>query len=265
MLKPVMLGPVSLRPIAILFLLVVGTAAFGEDNPNEKCIESLGEAEADVSNAASLQKGARNFVNYCLGCHSLGFMRWNRVAKDLKLSDEQLQQNLIFTGAKVHDYIKSPMPTKDALEWFGRPPPDLTLIARAKGPDYVYRFLKGFYKDESPSRPTGVNNLMLDGASMPGVLTDLQGVQALETHAVVNPATGKTKARLCDKILLERPGRLSAADFDVFVHDTVNFLTYVGEPVKAKRESMGVVVVLFLLVFTVFAYLLKKEYWKDVH
>lgn len=249
---------------AILLMFAACAAAFGEDNPNQKCIDSLGNAEADVTNVASLQKGARNFVNYCLGCHSLGFMRWNLVAKDLRLSDGQLQQNLIFTGAKVHEYIKSPMPRNEATEWFGRAPPDLTLITRAKGPDYVYRYLKGFYRDDSPSRPTGVNNLVFDGAGMPAVLSDLQGVQRLESHAELG-ANGKTKGKLCDKIVLEHPGRMSAAEFDVFVHDTVNFLTYIGEPVKAERQSMGVIVVLFLLVFTTFAYLLKKEYWKDVH
>jgi len=254
-----------LKRMAIVLMFAAAAAAFGADNPNQKCIDGLGFADEDVNNAASLQKGSRNFVNYCLGCHSLGFMRWNRVARDLGLSDEQLQQNLIFTGGKMYDYIKSPMPPKDAAEWFGRAPPDLTLITRSKGPDYVYRFLKGFYRDDSPLRPTGVNNLLLDGASMPAVLADLQGEQTLTTHVVVDPATGRTKAKVCDQIELAHPGRMSPAEFDVFVRDTVNFLTYIGEPVKAKRESMGVVVILFLIVFTIFAYLLKKEYWKDVH
>jgi ubiquinol-cytochrome c reductase cytochrome c1 subunit len=254
-----------LKRMAIALMFASAAAAFGEDNPNQKCIDALGFAEVDVTNDASLQKGSRNFVNYCLGCHSLGFMRWNRVAQDLKLSDEQLAQSLILTGSKVHDYIKSPMPPADAAEWFGRAPPDLTLITRSKGPDYVYRFLKGFYRDDPSTHPTGVNNLMLEGASMPAVLADLQGEQALITHADVDAATGKTKAKVCDQVELAHPGRMSPAEFDVFVRDTVNFLTYVGEPVKAKRESMGVLVVLFLIVFTAFAYLLKKEYWKDVH
>lgn len=251
--------------LAAIAMLAACAAASGEANPNQKCIDSLGFAEADVTNVASLQKGARNFTNYCLGCHSLGFMRWNRIGKDLRLADEQLEQSLIFTNAKVHDYIKSPMPRADAVEWFGRAPPDLTLITRAKGPDYVYRFLKGFYRDAAPSRPSGVNNLMLDGASMPAVLSDLQGVQTFVPYAEVNQANAKTTARYCDKLTIASPGRMSAAEFDVFVHDTVNFLTYVGEPVQAKRQSMGVMVILFLLVFTAFAYLLKKEYWKDVH
>lgn len=255
-----------LKRAAILLVLAAAAAtASGAEGPNAACIDKLGVADVDLSNLASLQKGARNFVNYCLGCHSLGFMRWNRVAKDLELSDEQLQESLIFTGSKVHEYIKSPMPRADAAEWFGRAPPDLTLITRAKGSDYVYRFLKGFYRDDSPSRTTGVNNLMLDGASMPAVLADLQGVQALVTHADIEPKTGKTKQKVCDKIVLEQPGRMSPAEFDVFVHDTVNFLTYIGEPARAERQSMGVIVVLFLAVFTIFAYLLKKEYWKDVH
>jgi ubiquinol-cytochrome c reductase cytochrome c1 subunit len=183
-----------LKRMAIVLMLAAAAAASGEDNPNQKCIDGLGFAEVDVKNDASLQKGSRNFVNYCLGCHSLGFMRWNRVAKDLKLSDEQLAQNLILTGSKVHDYIKSPMPPADAAEWFGRAPPDLTLITRSKGPDYVYRFLKGFYRDDPATHPTGVNNLMLDGASMPAVLADLQGEQMLVTHADVDAATGRTRS-----------------------------------------------------------------------
>ena len=252
-----------LKRALMVLMFAAATAAFGADNPNQKCIDSLGVADADVGNTASLQKGARNFVNYCLGCHSLGFMRWNRVAADLNINEDQLKQNLEFTGGKAHDYIKSTLPAKDAVEWFGRVPPDLTLITRAKGPDYVYRYLKGFYQD--PARPLGVNNLVLDGSAMPAVLSDLQGIQKLDTSVDVDPATTKSHPRVCEKILLERPGRMSAADFDVFVHDTVNFLTYIGEPVKAQRESMGVIVVLFLLVFTIFAYLLKKEYWKDVH
>jgi ubiquinol-cytochrome c reductase cytochrome c1 subunit len=254
-----------LRRVAILLMFAAAAAALGEENANQKCIDRLGVADADVQNAASLQKGARNFVNYCLGCHSLGFMRWNRVAADLKLSEEQLEQNLDFTGDKVHDYIKSTMPTKDAAEWFGRAPPDLTLITRAKGTDYVYRFLKGFYRDEAPTRPTGVNNLMLDGASMPAVLADLQGVQEFVPYVADAEATGKGNKKYCDRLELVSPGRMSPAEFDVFVRDTVNFLTYIGEPIQATRESLGVVVVFFLIVFSTFAYLLKKEYWKDVH
>jgi len=216
-----------------------------------------------VRNTASLQKGARNFTNYCLGCHSLGYMRWNRVATDLGLSEDQLKESLELTGDKPHDYIRSVMPAKDAEEWFGRAPPDLTLITRAKGEDYVYRYLKGFYADSS--RPTGVNNLVFDGASMPAVLADLQGVQRVVPYLEDKDATGKSTTKICDRIELAQAGRLSPAEFDVFVHDTVNFLTYIGEPAKATRESLGILVVLFLAVFTVFAYLLKKEYWKDVH
>ena len=248
-----------------LALLLAAVVAHAAENSNQKCIDSLGVADADVSNIASLQKGARNFANYCLGCHSLGYMRWNRVAADLGLTEEQLKTNLILTGDKPHDYIRSPMPARDAEEWFGRAPPDLTLITRSKGSDYVYRFLKGFYEDNSPTRPTGVNNLVLDAASMPAVLSDLQGVQRLKFHLEDEQATGRSATKVCDALELVQPGRMSPAEFDGFVHDTVNFLTYVGEPAKAERESLGILVVLFLAVFTVFAYLLKKEFWKDVH
>jgi ubiquinol-cytochrome c reductase cytochrome c1 subunit len=254
-----------LAGMTILAALATATAALAAESANQKCIDSLGTANADVRNTASLQKGARNFANYCLGCHSLGYMRWNRVAADLGLTEDELKANLILTGDKPYEYIRSPMPAKDAEEWFGRAPPDLTLITRSKGSDYVYRFLKGFYEDNSPTRPTGVNNLMLEGASMPAVLADLQGVQRLKFHLEDEQATGNAAVQVCDALELAQPGRMTPAEFDGFVHDTVNFLTYVGEPVKAKRESLGILVVLFLAVFTAFAYLLKKEYWKDVH
>jgi ubiquinol-cytochrome c reductase cytochrome c1 subunit len=218
----------------------------------------------DVTNRASLQQGARNFINYCLGCHSLQYMRYNRVAQDLGLTEEQLKTNLMFTGQRPFDVMKSAMPAADAENWFGRAPPDLSLIARAKGPDYIYQFLKTFYLDSG--RPTGVNNLALENAAMPQVLADLQGTQkAVFVLEKKDEGNGAQMERVFDHFEQVSPGRMSAAEFNEFVRDTVNFLDYVGEPVRAQREALGLWVVLFLLVFTGFAWALKKEIWKDVH
>ena len=221
-------------------------------------------AANDVTNRTSLQQGARNFINYCLGCHSLQYMRYNRVAQDLGLTEEQLKTNLMFTGQRPFDVMKSAMPTADAETWFGRAPPDLSLIARARGPDYLYQFLKTFYLDSG--RPTGVNNLALENAAMPQVLADLQGTQkAVFVLEKKDEGNGAQMVRVFDHFEQVSPGRMSAAEFDEFVRDTVNFLDYVGEPVRAQREALGLWVVLFLLVFTGFAWALKKEIWKDVH
>ena len=221
-------------------------------------------AANDVTNHTSLQQGARNFVNYCLGCHSLQYMRYNRVAQDLGLTEEQLKANLMFTGQRPFDIMKSAMPPADAETWLGRAPPDLSLTARAKGPDYIYQFLKTFYLD--PARPTGVNNLALENAAMPQVLADLQGTQkAVFVLEKKEDGNGGQMVRVFDHFEQVAPGRMTAAEFDEFVRDTVNFLDYVGEPVRAQREALGLWVVLFLLVFTGFAWALKKEVWKDVH
>jgi ubiquinol-cytochrome c reductase cytochrome c1 subunit len=218
----------------------------------------------DIANQTSLQRGARNYVNYCLGCHSLQYMRYNRVAQDLGLTEEQMKSNLMFTGERPFDIMQSPMPSSDAETWFGRAPPDLSLIARAKGPDHVFRFLKTFYLD--PQRPTGVNNLALDNAAMPHVLADLQGTQkAVFVLEKQGEGNAEQMVRVFDHFEQVTPGRLSAGEFDGFVRDTVNFLDYVSEPIRAKRESLGLWVVLFLIVFTGFAWALKKEIWKDVH
>jgi ubiquinol-cytochrome c reductase cytochrome c1 subunit len=214
----------------------------------------------EVTNTASLQRGAANFVNYCLACHSLKYMRYERMAKDLEISPQQLRDNLIPTDAKPADYMLSSFPKADAEAWFGKQPPDLSLVARYRGVDWVYRFLKGFYVDAS--RPTGTNNLALDGASMPAVLSDLEGVKAamFAEHAAGSTHVGKA----VERFEMLAPGRLKPEQFDGFVRDTVNFLDYVGEPAQAQRRSIGIWVVLFLLVFTGFAWMLKKEYWKDV-
>ncbi len=220
----------------------------------------LQEAGTDVGNLASLQRGARNFVNYCLGCHSAQYMRYSQVAEDLALTEQELRANLMFTGTRIYDPMLSAMPAEQAREWFGNAPPDLSLIARSRGTDYVYTFLKAFYAD--PSRPTGVNNAVLANTVMPHVLAHLQGVQVARFETVTLPGGGEAQ-RLAGLDPGE-PGEMTAQQYDGFVRDTVNFLDYVAEPAKAQRQALGVWVILFLLMFFAFAYLLKQEYWKDV-
>jgi ubiquinol-cytochrome c reductase cytochrome c1 subunit len=219
----------------------------------------LDAAGTDIHNTASLQRGARNFVNYCLGCHSARYVRWNRVAADLGITESDLQQHLMLTGGKPYDTIVSAMPAEQAKEWFGNSPPDLSLIARSRGLDYLYTFLRSYYAD--PSRPTGVNNLVLPNSAMPHVLAGLQGVRLARVEQVSHE--GRTEEHVVG-LVDGTPGELSGPEYDEFVRDTVNFLDYMSEPIKARRESLGVWVVLFLLVFWLLTYFLKKEYWKDI-
>jgi ubiquinol-cytochrome c reductase cytochrome c1 subunit len=209
-------------------------------------------ADNEVNNLSSLQRGARNFMDYCSGCHSLQYIRYSRVCEDLRIAEDQCLAHLVRPGDRPIDYIKTSMPAADAQEWFGKAPPDLSLVARSRGSDWVFNFLTSFYADPA-SRQTGVNNRALPGTAMPHVLSSLQGVQKLGTGE-----GGEVK--------LEPgvPGKLSAAEYDNVVRDTVNFLQYVSDPTQTQRQSLGIWVVLFLLMFTGIAYLLKKEYWKDV-
>ncbi len=188
-------------------------------------------------------------------------MRYSQVAQDLALTEDELRANLMFTGTRVYDAMESAMPADKARQWFGNAPPDLSLIVRSRGVDYVYTFLRSFYDD--PSRPTGANNALLPQTAMPNVLAGRQGSQRprFETRK------DKSGAESQHLVALEpvSPGTMPAAAFDSFVRDTVAFLEYVSEPAKAQRESLGVWVILFLLMFTAFTWFLYKEYWKDVH
>ena len=191
----------------------------------------LDYANTDISDTASLQNGAQLFMNYCSGCHAISFMRYNRIAKDLNLSDSLMAEHLMFAGEKPGETITTAMPKEIATKWFGGAPPDLSLVARAKGTDWIYTYLRGFYEDES--KIFGVNNKVLEGASMPDVLWSLKEES-------------------------------SEAEFDQGVRDITNFLDYVGEPAKLIRTSLGIWVLLFLGALFILTYLLKKEYWKDV-
>jgi ubiquinol-cytochrome c reductase cytochrome c1 subunit len=220
----------------------------------------LDHVNIDVANMPALQRGARNFVNYCLGCHSAKYVRYNRVGADLGISEQQMIDNLMFTGERPHDTMRIGIDPEQAKRWFGVVPPDLSLIARARGTDYLYTFLRSFYAD--PSRPAGVNNIVLPGTAMPHVLWQLQGVQEAIWEGQVD-AQGNAQKHF-KEFKLATPGTMSPEEYDRFVRDTVAFLEYIGEPARLQRESLGFPVIAFLVFFTLLAWLLKKEYWKDV-
>jgi len=245
-----------LKRLLLISVLMIpaGLAAAGEEGAE------LMHAGTDINNLQSLQRGARNFMNYCSGCHSLKYLRYNRMGQDLAIPPAELTA-LMFTSEKPFDGINSAMPGADAEKWFGKQPPDLSLVARSKGVDYVYSFLHGFYADKS--RPWGVNNFYLPGAAMPHVLQQLQGLQKPVFKSEAGEGGGAKM--VLTGVEAMTPGALKPEEYDQFVRDIVNFLDYAAEPIKARRQSLGVYVTLFLLVFFVFAYLLKKEYWKDVH
>jgi ubiquinol-cytochrome c reductase cytochrome c1 subunit len=216
-----------------------------------------------VADTESLQRGARNFMNYCNGCHSLQYMRYQRMADDMQMPTSVLTANLVAPGSTNLDYISTSMPANDAANWFGKTPPDLSLIARSRGVDYLYRFLKTFYAD--PSRPTRSDNLAYPTTSMPAVLSDLEGVKAAVYREVKGDSAGAATDKVFDHFETISPGNLTPEQFDGFVRDTVNFLDYVGDPAQVERRSIGLWVVLFLLLLSALALMLKKEYWKDVH
>jgi ubiquinol-cytochrome c reductase cytochrome c1 subunit len=222
-------------------------------------------AGTTVSDLASVQRGARNFDSYCRGCHSLKYERWSRLAADLNIPQPLLTRDLLPPGDKASDYILTSMPAADAESWFGKVPPDLSLMRSARGKDYLYQFLMTFYVD--PATQTGANNLALPTPAMPDILSELEGLKKAVFRTVERPGPGGTmlRERVFDHFEPIAPGRMSEAEFEGFVRDTVNFLDYVSEPTQVTRRQYGVWVVLFLLVFTWLTWLLKREYWKDVH
>lgn len=216
-------------------------------------------ADIDPGNISSLQRGARNFMNYCSGCHSAQYVRFNTMGKHLGLSDEQLVDNLMFNAEKTFDTIQASMPAADAARWYGTAPPDMSLMARAKGADYIYNFLKGFHLD--PDSPTGVDNIVLAGTSMPHVLWELQGYQrAIFAEHIVDGVVSHE----FEGFEQVTAGSMDAEDYDDFVRDTVNFLAYIAEPIRSDRRKLGVWVLMYLIVFLIIAAMLKKQIWKDV-
>lgn len=234
----------------------------------------LDKVDVDLTDKAALQDGARTFANYCMGCHGAQFQRYERVATDLGIPTDVMMENLVFTGAKIGDHMKTGMQPQDAKVWFGAAPPDLTLVARVRGNDWLYTYLRTFYED--PTRPYGVNNKVFPNVGMPNVLVGLQGrqvigckqVQVVENgKKVFDPLTGTpvTEEGCHELTVVPKTGALSEAEFDEKIKNLVSFLAYSANPVKLESQRIGTYVLLFLAFFFVFAYLLKREYWKDVH
>ncbi|NQZ21032.1 MAG: cytochrome c1 [Colwellia sp.] len=208
----------------------------------------LDKAGNDLTDKESLKRGFESYINYCLGCHQLQYQRYGRTFADLGISDADGVANFMYTGEKVGDHITNTMPAKEAAKWFGSAPPDLTLEARLRSPDWIYTYLRSFYVD--PSRPFGVNNTVFKDVGMPHVLQGLQGIRTMDEHGKLSEATG---------------GSMTVEEYDAFARDLANFLEYTAEPSKLERQAMGYWVIGFLFIFLIFAYLLKVEYWKDVH
>ena len=220
---------------------------------------TLDHAPINTTDIPSLQRGAKAFVNYCLTCHSANFMRYNRL-RDLGLSEAQIKNNLIFTGQKSGDLMTVAMKAKEAKEWFGVPPPDLSVIARSRGADWLYTYLRQFYRDDSTA--TGWNNLLFDKAAMPHVLYQLQGEQSLRIEKVDD---GHGSTHDVKKLELSKPGTLTKIEYDMYVADLVNYLVYLGEPAAARRVQLGIVVILFLFGMLGLTYALKHDFWREVH
>ncbi|MDH5479440.1 MAG: cytochrome c1 [Nitrosomonas sp.] len=214
----------------------------------------LDKAPIDTKDNASLQRGAETFVNYCLTCHAASYMRYNR-HRDIGLDEPTVLDKLVFTGQKAGDLMLTAMSEKEGEEWFGVVPPDLSVIARSRGADWLYTYLRAFYRD-STTVP-GWNNLVFDRAAMPHVLYELQGEQKL----VVNIVDGKE----IESLELEKPGKLSVSEYDQYVADLVNYLVYLGEPAANDRKRIGMYVLIFLFGFLALSIALKREYWRDIH
>ncbi|HIP69623.1 MAG TPA: cytochrome c1 [Chromatiales bacterium] len=241
------------------FLIKAATGGAHENVPLQK-------ADINIDNKASLQRGYKYATNYCLGCHAASYSRYNRVGRDLGISEKQLIDNLIFTSnergeqSKVGDLMKVAMSKTYAKEAFGVVPPDLSLLTRSRGVDWIYTYLKSFYRDDS--RPFGVNNLAFPDVGMPHVLWELQGWQKKVTHVEED---GHGHKHETVSLELSEPGTQTPAEYDQTVRDITNFMAYLAEPAQQKRKTLGFFVMLFLIVFFVAAYFLKKEYWKDIH
>ncbi len=240
----------------------------------------LDDVKFDPSDKASLQHGAQVFMNYCMGCHSLRYERYERLSKGLDIPEDMVMDNLRFDpNAKIGDLMVNAMETKQAKKWFGAAPPDLTLEARARGPRWIYTYLRTFYKD--PARPWGVNNKVFPDVGMPHVLLELQGLQECEPGPVLadnggvrrDPLSGKEvlfdasgkPLNPCGRLKVVVPGKLTPQEYDKTVYDLVNFLNYIAEPMQEQRKHTGIFVLFFLGILFVFAWLLNREYWKDVH
>ena len=217
--------------------------------------EDLDTAPIDLSDTKSLQRGARTFVNYCLSCHGASYMRYERMAKDLNISDSLLRENLMFTADKPGELMTTAMPADGAKQWFGVVPPDLSVTARYRRPDWIYTYLRSFYLDESS--PTGWDNLVFPNVAMPNVLYKWQGSRIANFSEV----DGNKRFDGFEQL---QPGEMTAEEFDLAIQDLTNFMVYLAEPAKLVRYRVGLWVIIFMVIFTIFAYFLYKEYWRDV-
>ena len=238
----------------LLMLVPVSVLAAGGGNVH------LDSADIDLDDQASLQRGAKYFANYCLNCHSAKYMRYQSMTA-LGLTEDQIRENLMFPGDKVGELMNIAMSTEDGEKWFGAPPPDLTLVARLRGEDWLYTYLRSFYEDDS--RPFGVNNVVFPSVGMPHVLWELQGIQRAVWEETEG-ADGKPHKELKGLELAE-PGTMSPEEYDQMARDLTAYLSWLAEPMQQERKRLGIWVLLFLVVFTAIAYLLKKEYFKDIH
>jgi len=234
-----------------LIVFTLGTPAMTGASEGEAHVEHAGVNTRDV---AAVQRGAKWFVNYCFSCHSARYMRYNRLSEDLDLTPEMVMDNLVFSGAKIGDTMDIAMQPQKAALWLGKTPPDLSLIARSRGVDWLFSYLKNFYQDENGAW----NNLNLPNAAMPHVLWQLQGIQkpVYTTHGDLE---------VVDYLTLAEPGLQSPEEYEETVRDLVTFLDYLSEPAKLKRKSIGIWVMLFLVVFAALTWALKAEFWRDVH
>jgi ubiquinol-cytochrome c reductase cytochrome b subunit len=268
-------GMGSLKLIAVLIvvalMIVLPLKAVGSEGGECGTIE-CDHMELDFNDKASLQEGAKLFVNYCMGCHAAQYSRWGRVASDLNIPDKLVMENLVHGDQKIGDLMTIAMRPAESKKWFGAAPPDLTLIARARSPEFLYTYLRNFYVD--PNRPVGVNNKVFPDVAMPHALLDLQGLQTCAPGPVKahnggvkeDPLTGEPiLSDPCGSYDLIQEGKLAPEEFDAAVHDLVNFMGYMADPTRETRQTIGIYVLLFLAFLFVWVWLLNREYWKDVH
>jgi ubiquinol-cytochrome c reductase cytochrome c1 subunit len=250
-MKTILRTSIAVIALASAFVAPLAVAAGDHD-------VVLDTAPINLKDQASLQRGARNFVNYCMNCHNAQFMRYSHLTQ-IGLTEDQIKANFMFGTDKIGDTMVSALDPKDAKDWFGAPPPDLTLVARVRGSDWLYTFLRSFYRDDTT--PTGWNNKVFKNVGMPHVLHDLQGTQVMEktgekmSHGKMEPVMG---------LAVSRAGKMSEREYDLFVKDLVNYLTYMGEPARPQRTQLGVMILMFLVLAFFATLWLKNEYWKDV-
>lgn len=245
----------KLSLLAVIAALLTPLASMGAGGRDAGLMQS----GANVNDTNSLQRGAKLYMNYCLGCHSTDYMRYQRLAEDLQLSEETVMENLMFTDAKIGDTIGNNMSKEQGEAWFGKAPPDLSLTGRSRGADWIYTYLMSFYQDEFGAW----NNTLLANAAMPHVLWQLQGIQ--KPVYVTRTDDSGYESRVIESLELVQPGQLSPEEYSLAMRDIAAYLDYVGEPIQLKRKSFGVWVMLYLAIFAVIAYLLKREFWRDVH